>query len=109
MARKKIKALLDKKKSGIRQWTYEVVKTSTDYCGKVKDEKGRVVFEVIENIDYNVLSRLLNTNKYMSHEHDMKGLAKYLWDRGLVPMDDEEKEDWKKKKIVPVELKEIKK
>jgi hypothetical protein len=107
MARKKIKALLDKKKAGVRKWTFEVLKTPEEYRGKIKDENGRVIMEVIENVDYNTLSRLLNTNKYMTNEHDMKGLAEYVWDRGLVPMEDDEKDEWKKKKIVPVEIKEV--
>lgn len=111
MARKKIKALLEKKKEQstdkIRKWTYEVSEVPGAYKGKIKDDDGRVVLVIQEDIDYNTLSRLLNTNKYMSDKHDMKGLARYVWDRGLVVMEDEEKESWKKKKIVPVELKEV--
>lgn len=107
MARKKIKEALEAKKLGIRKWTYEVSEKPGEYKGRVKDEKGLCILEIREDIDYNTLSRLLNTNKYMSNKHDMKGLALYLWDRGLVPMEPEEKEEWKKKKITPVELKEV--
>lgn len=111
MARKKIKALLDKKKEqtvgNIRKWTYEVSDKPGKYIGKIKDNTGRVILVIQEDIDYNTLSRLLNTNKYMSDKHDMKGLARYIWDRGLVVMEEDEKDEWKKKKVVPVELKEV--
>ena len=107
MARKKIKAALEAKKIGIRKWTFEWFRNQSGFYGSIKDENGRTVMPVVEDIDYNTLSRILNTAKYMSNEHDMKGLARYVWDRNLVPMNPEEKEEWRRKKTVPVEIKEI--
>lgn len=107
MARKKIKAALEAKKFGIRKWTFEVRRDGSDFFGKIKDESGRTIMEVIENVDYNTLSRILNTAKYMTDEHDMRGLARYVWDRNLVLMEPEEKDEWKKKKIIPVAIKEV--
>jgi hypothetical protein len=101
------------------QWIYEttgkyVPGGVSNYIGKLKDEGGKIVVIIREDMDYNQLSRLLNTSKIMSHARDMKGLSTWCWQRGLVPMAGETEEDreaekamWNKKKIIPLDIKEV--
>jgi hypothetical protein len=107
MPSKKAKKAIESVKSKIRQWTFETTGTRADFVGKIKDEKGKVILQIVENEDFNQLSRLLNTSKYMQNEHDMRGLAKYIWDRCLVPMEPEERDEWKKKRVCPVDIREV--
>lgn len=104
MASKKAKAAIEAANAKIRNWTYHVDERPGYYRGIVKTEEGLPIFAIIEDQDYNQLSRLLSTSKYMQSKTDMKGLAEYLWDRGLVPMEKEERDYWKKKKIVPLKI-----
>lgn len=90
------------------KWTFEVTKKNPkDFAAKLYDEHHKVIMVIVENDDYNQLSRLLNTSKYMKDEHDMKGLSQYVWDRNLLKMDVEEKEKWNKKKVIPIVIKEV--
>ena len=107
MPSKRAKAGLAAVKSRIREWTFETQGDLKNFTGKVKDENGRGVIVIRENEDYNQLSMLLDKSKYMKDEHDMRGLSWYLCDRLLVPMTAAEKEAFKKKKFVPIEVKEV--
>lgn len=109
MPTKKAKAALAANKSKIHKLTYHVkgAKDTEDYLGVLKNESGIVLFTILENEDYNQLSRLLSTSKYMKDEHDMKGLAEYVFDRDLLGLEPEEKEEWKKKKQIPIDIKEV--
>jgi hypothetical protein len=94
------------------QWTFEIQgkynpSGISNFFGKLKDEGGRVIVTIRENEDYNQISRLLMTSKYLTSIRDMRGLARWAWDRGLVQMNKEEKEKWNKKKIVPLDIKEV--
>jgi hypothetical protein len=107
-AKKQLKEVKEKR----HQWIFEVHGTyvpggDSNFIGKLKDEAGKVVIQIKEDQDYNQLSRLFQTSKYMTSVRDMKGLAKWAWDRGLVPMATDEKAKWNKKKIVPLDIKEI--
>jgi len=106
--RKKLKAKLEAIKN-IRHWIFEVKGTyspggDSNFEGKVKDDTGRTILTIVENEDYNQLTRLLRTSKYMQKLEDMKGLAEYIWDRNLIPISEEEKEEWKKKKHLPIDI-----
>ena len=107
-AKEALKKVEDKR----HQWTYEThgqynPNGVSNYFGKLKDEGGRVIVSIRENEDYDQLSSLINVSKHMSHPRDMKGLAKWAWERGLVPMDKEERDKWNKKKIVPLDIREV--
>lgn len=110
MASKKVKAALAAKnigtnnREGFFSFTYETKGTVDNFLGKIKDEKGRIIFEIIENEDFNTLSLLTGKGKYMSNPYDTKGLAQYLWDRNIIPMDDEVRDGWKKKKVIPIDI-----
>jgi hypothetical protein len=109
MPSKKAKLAIAAVKSSMRHWTFEVKGTfnpkgTSDFIGKLKDDKGRVIMTIKEDDDFNQLSRLLNTSKYMRAANDMKGLAEYVWDRNLVLMEEEEKESWKKKRVIPLNI-----
>jgi hypothetical protein len=95
VARKKIKDKIAAVNASARKWKFETTGTPHNFRGMVIDEKGKFRFEILENGDYNQLSRLIGTSKYMKDAHDMRGLAQYLMDRNLVPMSDEEKVKWK--------------
>src|ERR1035437_7625994 len=108
MVSKKAKLAIETVKAKMRHWTFETKGTFnpkgiSDFIGKLKDDAGRTILTVKEDEDFNQLSRLLNTSKYMRSVNDMKGLAEYIWDRNLVIMEDEEKESWKKKRTVPLD------
>ena len=110
MPSKKAKAGIEAIKSSMRHWTFEVKGTFvpkgiSNFIGKLKDENGFIILTIKEDEDFNQLSRLINTSKYMRHVNDMKGLALYAWDRNLVLMKEEEKESWKKKRVVPLDIK----
>lgn len=108
MARKKIKEALAAAQSKIRQWTFVVSKSDPkDFSAVIKDEKGKTVLPILENELWNQMSMLTGKSKYMTDYHDMKGLATYVLDRGLVPLSTEEKFEWKKKKVSPIVIKEI--
>lgn len=112
MPTKAAQAKLDAIKSKIRQWTFEVQGTFvpngiSNFIGKVKDEKGKVVIIIKEDEEYNQLSRLLRTSKYMQKPDDMRGLAKWVFDRNLVPLTTEEREYWLKKKHLPIEIRKV--
>src|ERR1035437_6174574 len=116
MITKRAKAAIEAVKSKHRHWTFEVKGTFctsgiSDFLGKLKDENGLVVLTIKEDEDFNQLSRLMITSKYMRSVNDMKGLAEYVWDRNLVILNEdkeknrEEKESWNKKKIIPLDIK----
>lgn len=104
MARKAIKDKIAKISATVRKWKFESTGTSTNFRGLVLDENGKFRFEILQNDEYNQLSRLVGTSKYMKDRHDMRGLAHYMLDRGLVPMTDEEKEKWKDDKVFPISI-----
>jgi hypothetical protein len=106
---KNLQAKMENAKKGIHQLVFEVTGTynpkgTSNFLGSVKDEKGKVLLLIKEDEDYNQLTRLLNTSKYMNKLEDMRGLAEYVYDRNLITMDEEEKEEWRKKKRNPVEI-----
>jgi hypothetical protein len=97
-----------------RQWTFETSGTYTlggdsNFVGKVKDENGKIVLIIREDPIYNQLSFLFKVTKYMDDLNDMRGLAAYLWDRNLIPLSKEEKEEWKKKikHSSPIDIKHV--
>lgn len=104
MASKKAKAGLAAVQDKYRKLTFESRGNKDEFEGKLKDESGRVILEILENEDYNQLSRILNTSKHMSNIHDMRGLATYVWERNILTFSNEEKKDWNKKNIVPIEI-----
>jgi len=108
----KVKKRIEEVKNKYFQWTFEVSGTynpdgDSNFLGKVKDEAGRVVMTIKEDPDFNQLSRLIRTSKYLTKPTDMKGLAEYIWDRNLLPMDPEDKAEWQKKKRIPIDVKYI--
>jgi hypothetical protein len=112
MPTKYAKEKLDAIKSKIRQWTFEVSGTYipngiSSFFGKIKDEKGQVVMIIKEDEEFNQLSRLLGTSKYMKKPNDMRGLAEYVFDRNLIPMTEEERNHWKSKKNFPIDIKYV--
>jgi hypothetical protein len=112
MPSNKAKKALKEVKSKHKQWTYEVSGNfnpggDSNYSGKLKDQNGRVIICIKEDSDFNQLSRLLVTSKYMRNEMDMKGLAEWVWDRNLLPMDSDERKEWRKKKVVPLDIKYV--
>src|ERR1700675_3469660 len=99
MARKKIKEALAAAQSKVRQWTFVVSKSDPkDFAAWIRDEKGKDVLPILENEDWNQMSMLTGKSKYMKDYHDMKGLAAYVLDRGLVAMNETQQFEWKKKK-----------
>ncbi len=107
-ANKRVQQAAEAALAKIHFWTFETKGTRRNFEGKLKDEKGRVVVTILENEDYNQLSRLLNTSKYMRDEHDMKGLTQWVWERNMVPMKMDEHEEWNRKKRIPLDIKEVK-
>ena len=109
MAHKRLKQKLEAVNSKMRHWIFETQGEYnptgiSNFVGTLKDDNGRIVMIFKEDEDFNQLSRLLNTSKYMRRVNDMKGLAEYVWDRNLVLMEEEEKESWKKKHVVPLDI-----
>ena len=106
---KTLQTKMENAKKGIHQLIFEVKgvynpKGNSNFVGTVKDDKGKVLLLIKEDEDYNHLTSLLNTSKYMNKLEDMCGLAEYVYNRNLIPMNDEEKEEWRKKKRIPVEI-----
>lgn len=114
MPSKKAKAAIAEVKSKFRNWTFEtsgelVPNGVSNFIGKLKDENGKVIMSIREDEDYNQLSHLLLTSKHMRREDDMKGLAAYVWDRNLLPFEnDDEKDEWKQKKVIPLDIRHVK-
>jgi hypothetical protein len=104
VANKRIKEKMESTKKDFIKLTYSIVQDAKGFCGSVKDEKGRLILQIFEDEDYNQLSRLIHTSKYMSGPKDTKGLANYIWERGLVTVTKEDKAFWDKKKVIPIEI-----
>jgi len=116
MAKKltRVQQKIEAVKAKARQWTFETSGTYTpggdsNFVGKVKDEDGRVVLIIKEDADFNHLSRILKTSKHMKDLNDMRGLATYCWERNLILMTKEEKEEWKKKikHSLPIDIRQV--
>ena len=111
MAKKQTRTqkLIEAVKAKNFQWTFEVKGSYnpsgvSNFLGKIKDESGKVVMTIKEDEDFNQVTRLLKTSKYMKKLDDMKGLAEYIWDRNLLPMEPEKRDEWNKKKRIPLDI-----
>jgi|ERR1035441_440747 hypothetical protein len=116
MAKKltKIQQRIEAVRSKAKQWTFETSGTYTpggtsNFVGKVKDENGKTVIIIREDADFNHLTRIIHTSKHMQDINDMRGLANYIWERNLIPMTNEEKEEWKKKirHSFPIDIRQV--
>jgi len=101
------------KESKIKQWTFEahgefVHGNISNFVGKIKDEKGKVVIILREDEDYSQMMHLIESSKYMKNINDMRGLAQWVFDRNLIPMPKEERDIWKKNKHLPLDIKLVK-
>jgi hypothetical protein len=65
------------------------------------------VVSIKEDEDFNQVSRLLKTSKYIQKLDDMRGLAQWVFDRNLVPMEQEEHDYWIKRKSLPVDIRRV--